>query len=449
MGRVNPWLLAKLPEAAKRASPLRYVIEVRPDVREGVKANLLLLPQLSVISQPADRFIMVEAPPELLPQIDAIPGVVKINAETLYWEKSPLFGPPAQVDPYLGEVKVSPVEIPVSPMEALIKAPFRALALRDVIVYTTEKQRAYIEAPEDNKIKVICAVADTGLTIPHFLFHPNSRVYLISKVPFEVAYNGQSHGTWCSTAAFGDDWIHPLWGRCQGVADPDEMIHIKVLSNMGFGMTSWILDGIYEAWKQGAKVLSMSLGGPLQGSPIDDDPACRLITALKGEMITVVAAGNDGVDWSIGSPGACPDALTVGAWSMTDNALSWFSSRGPSGEFYRDNPDIWRRDLDRRGEDMIKPDLCCPGGGRRDAEEKDEQILSGASGWYDLFADPLLGWGCMKGTSMATPACAGLVALLLSRGLIASAADVKRVMAKQQPKNPNDGLGLIKWSLFT
>ena len=257
--------------------------------------------------------------------------------------------------------------------------------------------------------------------------------------------DGMGHGQWCSTCAFGDDAVHPRWGRCEGIADPAEFMHVKCLSNMGFGMNSWVLEAIYRAWEWGAKVLSMSLGGSLQGSAIDDDPQCRLISALKDEMIVVVAAGNDGVEWSIGSPGASPDALTVGAWSMTDNGLSWFSSRGPSGEFYRDHPKIWARDYAQRGEAMIKPDICVPGGGRASQQDKDEQILSGVTGWYDPYGDVLPGWGVMKGTSMSCPAAAGLVGIAYDRALIKTARNVKIKMAKSATKNPEVGYGLLTW----
>ena len=456
MGRINPWVKEKLVEAAKRGSPLRYIVEVVPDKRQRVKSQLITLPNLNLISQPADRFITVEAPPELVETISAIPGVVLVSAETLAWIKSPIpflgiptpletFRAVTKFDPWLGQVKVSPIEIPVNPAQAAILSPVRALTLNSIIVFTTENQRNYIRAPNENKVKTKGAVADTGCTIPHFLLHPNSRVHLISVIPFEpLPFDGLGHGQWCSTCAFGDDAIHPRWGRCEGVADPEEFMHVKCLSNMGFGMTSWVLEAIYRAWEWGAKVLSMSLGGPLQGS-VFDDPECRLISVLKDEMIVAVAAGNEGPEaYTVGSPGMCPDAVTVGAWSMTDNKVSYFSSRG-SAEFYKEHPEVWDKDYSQRGEDMIKPDVCAPGGGRYNKEDKDEQILSGVTGWYDPYGDVLPGWGIMKGTSMATPACAGLLTLACDNGLIKTAADVKRKMSKFAGKNSEVGYGLVTW----
>lgn len=455
MAKVNPFLEKKIKEGA-HASPLVYVVEVEPGTREQVKSKLKGIPNLSVTGQPADRFIVVSAPPELVDKIADVPGVVKISAETVVGIKTPFLGiptpkeilsTPSKLDPYLGQVYLSKVEVPVGPLGALKGGLARAAGMDKVSRFTTVQQREYIGAPADNKVSVVCAVADTGLGfVP--LIRPARKLKLVSKVLGELPVDGQGHGTWCTTTAFGDSATHPRWGKCMGVANPEELIHIKCLSTMGFGMTSWILDAIYEAQKLGAKVLSMSLGGPLQGSALDDDPICRLITSLKDDLLCVVAAGNEGPDeWTIGSPGACPDALTVGAWSMTDNGVSWFSSRGPSGEFYKDNPDVWEKEKEARGDDMIKPDVCAPGGGRVKAEDMDEQILSGCFGWFDPFGDLLPGWGIMKGTSMATPAVAGLVALALDRGLVKTAEDVKRKMLGN--KGNDIGYGLLTWDIFT
>lgn len=465
--KINPWLKEKLPEAEPRGSNLSYIIEVEPNTQVEVRSQITSLmkiaglPAISFTGQPADRFLTIVAPSAALSYIENIPEVVKISANTLSWIRAPIildtlskvksgFKVPEKFDPYLGSIELSPIEVPVGPAQALALAGPRMLAINSMKVFTTGHQREYMGTPVDNKIKIRCAVADTGLFFPHFLIHPNSKVELKSVVPFEpLPEDGLGHGTWCSTCAFGDDAVHPRWGKCEGIADPEEQIHIKCLSNLGFGMTSWILEAIYSAWEYGAKVLSMSLGGPLQGSAIDDDPQCRLISALKDEMLCVVAAGNDGVDWSIGSPGASPDALTVGAWSMTDNGLSWFSSRGPSGEFYRDNPEVWNSDLAKVGEDLIKPDVCAPGGGRVDQlAQQDEQILSGMAGWMGPYSDLLPGWGVMKGTSMATPGVAGAVAILYSREIIRNAGDVKRIMSRTGKKSYNMGYGLFHFSHF-
>lgn len=426
MSKINPFLEKKLKEGI-HGSPLVYVVEVEPGTREEVRAQLQTIPNIEIKTQPADRFIVVSAPPEVLDKMEAVPGVVKISAETAVWIKKPILGIPTPLevfqvpsflDTYIGRVKLSPIEVPVSPASALTKGLSRAMSIDDTtIVYTTDQQRQWMGIPEENKCpSIICAVADTGLThpLPSMLIHPTASVQILSKVPGEFGLDLQGHGSWCATCAYGGSATHRKWGLCRGIANSDSIISIQCLSSLGFGMTSWILDAIGEARKRGARVLSMSLGGPLQGSAIDDDPICRLITSLKDRILVVVAAGNEGpAEWTIGSPAACPDALTVGAWSMTDNGVSYFSSRGPSGEFYRDNVEAWDKDMAERGDDMIKPDVCAPGGGRISSADKDEQILSGCSGWMDIYADILPGWGIMKGTCLS-----GDTRILLNNGQV-------------------------------
>ena len=451
-GKLNPWLMEKVKEI--EASSLRYIVEVTPDTRDEVKGELQAIPDVRVIAQPADRFIIVEAPPQLLPEIAQIPGVEIVSADTLVWIRvfpSPLeifrIRSPVKFDPYVKQVELSPITIPVSPGGVIAQLPFRAMELNRTIIYTTDTQGKYIGAPEERKIKVRCAVADTGgVDFPHLHVEAGTKITLISVIPGEpIPWDGQGHGAHCGTNAFGGVAYHPRWGVCRGVAHPEEQLHIKCLSNMGFGMTSWVLDAIGRAYAWGAKVLNMSLGGPLQGS-VQDDPLCRLIKAYKDEMIVVAAAGNDGPEeWTIGSPGASPDAVTVGSWSMTDNGVVWFSSRGPSGEFYKENPNIWRRDLNAIGEDLIKPDCCAPGGGRINRGDKGEQILSGCSGWFDPYGDPLMNFAAMQGTSMAAPAASGLIALAVDKGLIKTAEDVKEKLEEFQNKNHEQGYGLITW----
>ena len=95
---------------------------------------------------------------------------------------------------------------------------------------------------------------------------------------------------------------------------------------------------------EGAKVVNMSLGGgPTDGTdPLSQ--AVNDITAQTGTLF-VVAAGNEGQDESVGTPGAAASALTVGAVDRNDQ-LAEFSSRGP-----------------RQGDAGLKPEITAPGVG--------------------------------------------------------------------------------------
>jgi len=189
----------------------------------------------------------------------------------------------------------------------------------------------------------------------------------------------------------------------------------------------------------------MSLGGPMQGS-VRDDPQCRLIERLKDEVVFVVAAGNDGVEWSIGSPGIAPDAITVGSYSPVYCGVSTFSSRGPSGAWYVDNKVAYVRDHTHYGDNIIKPDIVAPGGGPSQEDQKTDLILSGCTGWtqpmYVVLPDV---FGAMRGTSMATPLAAGVIALAYEHGLVRTAQDVKDKMARYGGKDSISGYGMITY----
>lgn len=437
--KLNPWVKPRIKKAEERSSPARYLIEVEPKVLNRLQTELDEMKDVTFIRTSADRYIVVIAPAEMIPIIRDMSGVKKISADTLAWISAfPLLFKERE-DPWLGRVSLSNVEIEVSPLDVPLMTPIKAAEQAENIIYTTEYAKRYLGIPQDNDVGIRVAVLDTGLFWPHPLMR--KMVYLNSFTD-EMPLDGQGHGTWCSTAAFGDNALHPIYGTCVGMVNPVEQMHGKVLSNAGFGMTSWILDGMYFAVKEyGAKVISMSLGGPLQGSAIDDDPMCRLISDLKNDAIFVVAAGNSGPkSWTVGSPGASPDALTVASWGITRNKVAGFSSRGPSGEFYKEAHDTWNRDQSKVGNDLLKPDIACPGGD----DLAKEKLLSGCAGWYDPVADLHPQFGTMMGTSMATPLAAAMISLAYDRGHINSAYDVKRKLERDM-KSIHDGYGLLTW----
>ena len=427
MERINPWVLERLKRASKRGSSLRFIIEVVPDKRATVKSELAKIPNIHIISQPADRFIVVKMPPELLERVARIEYVVKVSADIPVY----ITGLPTSLkitDPWVGEIRPSPVEIEFSPVEGLVNLPLIGVRSLEETVYPTNRVRKFMHLPDKRDIKTKVGVADTGgVAPPHIHIHPDSKVEFISCVPYEPsALDNMGHGAHVQTIAFGDEAIHPRYGLCRGMANPKITVAIKCLDISGRGYVSWVLDAVDKAHKAGCKLLNLSLGSELQGSAITDDPLCRLISALKDEMLVVCAAGNEGPSkWTISSPAASPDCVAIGSWCMKTEGAADFSSRGPSGKYYKDHPDAWERDYKLRGEDMIKPDCMAPGGSRTPSEK----ILAGCSGWLDPIADILPQYGALRGTSMATPAACGTLALAYDRGLIKTASDVKRKLA--------------------
>jgi subtilisin family serine protease len=154
-----------------------------------------------------------------------------------------------------------------------------------------------------------------------------------------------------------------------------------------------------------------------------------------------VAAGNDGEEWSINSPGASPYVLCVSAIDWKTMDTSSYSSRGPQARWYKDNKDAFDRDYQKYGEAFLKPDVAGIGG------DRESQIVAAVSLWYDAFYDLVPdGFDLMIGTSMATPHCSGLVALAIDRGLVSNIDDVKARMKRFGEKSPDKGYGLLTWS---
>jgi len=468
MGRVNPWLAEKLAQTNSPRS-LTLLVDVEdPEKVDEVGAQLRAIQGVSV-GAPVLGVFRVTVPLAAVDVIAAIPGVIVSYDAPVYIRTAP-----SRIDPLIGKISLSEVEVPFSLQEMALRIPrdfifygittfpFRLLqqffgvktglgSLQDprYIIVPTGETRKWLQVPEDNKMTgTKVAVLDTGLALPHPCFHPSKGFIQLGTFAGPVPFDALGHGQWCVACAFGDS-SPTRFGEVRGVADPENgtLGSWKVLSDIGFGSTYGILQGIEAAVKWGARVISMSLGGSLQGG-VDDDPMCRAIADLKDTVTFVVAAGNDGpAEWTIGSPAAAPYALTVGSWSTVYNGLSIFSSRGPSSEWYKDHPEDWRRDLDKYGDKMVKPDVVDPGGGPVEEGQKTDLIYSAVVGWTDGLYDltPFDLFGPMRGTSMATPAAAGLVALAMDRGHIGTAEDVKARMARGNNKNHRSGYGFATW----
>lgn len=465
MGKVNPWLADKL-EKTHSPRTIGLVVSVE-DTRQiqRVRGLISAIPGVGV-GRTAFNMISVTAPPGAAAIIAQVPGVKTVS----YDMPVGIRAAPSIIDPLMGRVSISSVEIPFTAQEMAIRfgpnlaggvlsfpfrlaqqflgiaSPMGQIQNPNVIIVPSGKVRTMIGAPDENKVHIKCAVLDTGVS-PNPMLHLSKWPFKLESTVGEPPGDLLGHGTWVLTAAFGDSYTS-RFGLCRGVADAEKsyLMSVKVLSSLGFGSTFGIIEGMAKAVDWGAQVVNMSLGSDQQG-PVDDDPVVQIIER-NPQVLWIVAAGNSGPDgWTIGSPAIAPSALTIGSFSPVYNELSLFSSRGPSGAWYKDHQSEWRRDLARYGEALIKPDLCEYGGGPAHEGQKTDLIYSAVVGWIDGMNDgtPLDLMEGLRGTSMATPIAAGLIALALEKGLIGSVADVKRKMARAQPKNAGDGYGLLTW----
>ncbi|WP_165784468.1 S8 family serine peptidase [Zhengella mangrovi] len=156
----------------------------------------------------------------------------------------------------------------------------------------------------------------------------------------ETFATGCSHGTHVAGIAAGNNTNRQAGEPLRGMAYQAGIIAINVFTkfdNTGatsaacdpaanpcvLAFTSDITLGLERVFALrntfSIDAVNMSLGGGAFSTPCDSDPSAPIITSLRNAGIaTVIAAGNEGLDSQVGSPGCISNAITVG--SSLDNA---------------------------------------------------------------------------------------------------------------------------------
>ena len=234
---------------------------------------------------------------------------------------------------------------------------------------------------------VTVAVLDTGIDTDH----PDLAGKVVTDRNFGTAPDTDDHfghGTHVASIIAGSGTASN--GDLKGVAYAANLINAKILDDAGFGETSWMIDGMEWAATNGADVMNLSIG--VRGSYTDGtDPGAMAVNSIVDRYHTtvVVAAGNDGANGAstVTTPGSADKALTVAAVDA-DDAITWFSGRGP-----------------RAGDWALKPDLSAPG----------NEIVAARAGGTSMGNPVNDFYTAASGTSMATPHVAAAVALLLQQ----------------------------------
>ncbi len=217
------------------------------------------------------------------------------------------------------------------------------------------------------------------------------------------AYDDHSHGSHVAGTSVGG-----TSDRLTGMAPGAKFIASKVFTAGGSGSTATILKGL--SWMLAPTKADGTGADPTKAPDIvsnswgnGDGASLVYLDAWKAfeaaGIIPVVAAGNSGRPNTIGSPASYPQSITVGATDIDDKVAS-FSSRGPS------------KIKDANGKLIPKPDISAPGKDITSAGKTGDQYVK------------------MSGTSMATPAVSGLIALLLQKFPTLDAEQVREVLAK-------------------
>ncbi|MFI7428724.1 S8 family serine peptidase [Micromonospora sp. NPDC049836] len=249
---------------------------------------------------------------------------------------------------------------------------------------------------------VTVAVLDTGVDTTH----PDLAGRVADARNFSAAPDADDtvgHGTHVASIIGGSGAASG--GRYRGVAPDATLLSGKVCEDEGCADSAILAGMEWAAVEKRATVVNMSLSG-WDTSEVDPlEQAVQTLTAQTGALF-VTAAGNDGMDGSVGSPASADAALAVGAVDRDDN-LADFSSRGP-----------------RIGDDGLKPDLTAPG----------VEIVA-ARAAHGRIGDPVgERYVSLSGTSMATPHVVGAAALLAQQHPGWAAGQLKAtLMASAKP----------------
>ena len=234
-------------------------------------------------------------------------------------------------------------------------------------------------------------------------FPPASPNWKHASKPFDPEFS--SHGTHVAGIAAGNPNTVAEGVRISGVAPRAYLGNYKALTiptdaDVGLdGNSPELVAAIEAAVADGMDVINMSLGEP-EIEPSRDIVVKALGAAARAGVVPVVSAGNDFDEFgrgSVGSPGAAPEAITVGAVTTSrggpEDVVASFSSSGPTPLSLQ-----------------VKPDVAAPGVGILSAAPRDQFVS-------------------LSGTSMAAPHVAGAVALLLQRHPTWTPAQVKSALA--------------------
>ncbi|MDD4628629.1 MAG: S8 family serine peptidase [Candidatus Peribacteraceae bacterium] len=182
--------------------------------------------------------------------------------------------------------------------------------------------------------------------------------------------------------------------RALGVSPEATIIVGKICNDEGYCAEGDISAGIEWAVAQGAKVINLSLGGGAFQNECDSDPLAQKVNWAVDQGAVVVAASGNGAEANPGvaTPACASKALAVGAVDQTGVRPVW-SGYGTA------------LDLVAPGLSILSSIPCSVAG-----------------------SCPEAGYGWWSGTSMATPAVSGVVALVRGANPALTAQEVTTIL---------------------
>ncbi len=249
------------------------------------------------------------------------------------------------------------------------------------------------------------AVLDTGIENHVDFVNGTSRIVAFQDMinNRKSVYDDNGHGTHVCGILGGNGVASQ--GKYTGVAPECNIISVKVLDRKGNGNILDVIKGlnwVLENRKRyNIRILNISVGTPAKKELDESSQLVQAVNKVWDEgIIVVAAAGNNGpFPQTIGAPGNSRKVITVGASDddllveMDGSKIKDYSSRGPTKEC------------------IVKPDIVAPGSNIVSCNG----IKMGKGNMYSV----------KSGTSMATPAVSGAIALLLSVHPQMTGRDVK------------------------
>jgi serine protease AprX len=240
-------------------------------------------------------------------------------------------------------------------------------------------------------------------------------------------YDDHGHGTHVAGIIAGNGF--DSGGARSGIAPGARLLVVKALDADGRGRISDIIAAfayVIAAKDQfGIRVVNLSLGAAVYESYNLDLLTVAAKRVVDSGLILVAAAGNNGrrdgqtLYGGVTSPGNAPWVLTAGGFShggtarRQDDSIAPFSSRGPTSVDY-----------------AAKPDIVAPGVGIESLSDpastlyftRSSSLLAGT------VATPYLPYLSLSGTSQATPAVTGTIALMIQANPALTANAVKAIL---------------------